>query len=93
MEYAKKIKVINELGFHLRAAAVFAKEAERFKSDIKVRNVTTNGPAAEGKSVMGLVTLIALKGSEVEIKASGPDAKEAVAKLAKMVQSKFGEKQ
>jgi len=55
--------------------------------------VTTNGPAAEGKSVMGLVTLIALKGSEVEIKASGPDAKEAVAKLAKMVQSKFGEKQ
>ncbi len=90
MEYTKKVKVINKLGFHLRAVAVFVKEAEKFKSDLKVRHGEIE---ADGKSIMGLMTLVAAQGTQIEISASGPDAKEAVNRLSKMVENKFGEKE
>lgn len=90
MEYTKKVKVINKLGFHLRAVAVFVKEAEKYRSTIKVRN---NDIEADGKSIMGLMTLMAAQGVEIEIKAEGPDAKEAVNSLVKIIENKFGEKE
>ena len=90
MEFLKKVKIVNKLGFHLRAVAVFVKEAEKFKSLIKVMH---NDIEADGKSIMGLMTLVASQGCEVEIKATGSDAKEAVNKLAKVIQNKFGEKE
>ncbi len=90
MQFSKKVKVMNKLGFHLRAVAVFVKEAEKFKSTIKVRN---NDIEADGKSIMGLMTLIAGQGSEIEIKTEGPDAKEAVNSLVKIVRNKFGEEE
>ncbi|MCX7698770.1 MAG: HPr family phosphocarrier protein [Candidatus Goldbacteria bacterium] len=90
MQFSKKVKVINKLGFHLRAVAVFVKEAEKYKSTIKVRN---NDIEADGKSIMGLMTLIASEGTEIEIKAEGPDSKEAVNNLVKIVQNKFGEEE
>ena len=90
MEYIKKVKIVNKLGFHLRAVAVFVKEAEKFKSLIKVAH---NEIEADGKSIMGLMTLIASRGCEVQIKATGNDAKEAVNRLEKVIQNKFGEKE
>jgi phosphotransferase system HPr (HPr) family protein len=88
MQYRKKVKIVNNAGFHLRAVAVFVKVAEKFKADIKVKN---DGIEADGKSIMGLTTLGAGKGVEIEIKAEGPDAKEAVAGLMKLIADKFGE--
>ncbi|MBN2754786.1 MAG: HPr family phosphocarrier protein [Candidatus Goldbacteria bacterium] len=90
MEYSKKVKVINKLGFHLRAVAVFVKESEKYKSLIKVKNGDVE---ADGKSIMGLMTLIAAQGMEIEIKAEGQDAKEAVSKLVKVIENRFGEKE
>ena len=90
MEFLKKVKIVNKLGFHLRAVAVFVKEAEKFKSLIKVSH---NDIEADGKSIMGLMTLVASQGCEVEIKATGNDAKEAVNKLVKVIENKFGEKE
>jgi phosphocarrier protein HPr len=89
MEYKKNVKIINKLGFHLRAVAVFVKEAEKFRSEIKVRHGDVE---ADGKSTMGLLTLIAPQGSEIIIRATGNDAKEAVTKLAQIIKNKFGEK-
>jgi phosphocarrier protein HPr len=90
MEYKKTVKIINKLGFHLRAVAVFVKESEKFKCEIKVRHGEVE---ADGKSIMGLMTLIAPQDSEIEIKATGNDAKEALAKLAQLIKNKFGEKE
>jgi phosphocarrier protein HPr len=90
MEYKKAIKIVNVLGFHLRAVAVFVKESEKFKCDIKVRHGEVE---ADGKSIMGLMTLIAPQGSEIEIRATGNDAKEAIARLAQVIKNKFGEKE
>ena len=88
MQFKKKVLIVNNAGFHLRAVAVFVKESEKFKSDIKVRNEDIE---ADGKSIMGLTTLGAGKGVEIEIKADGPDAKEAIVRLAKVIADKFGE--
>lgn len=88
MIYTKKAKITNKLGFHLRAVAIFVKEAEKYKSTIKVRHKDIE---ADGKSIMGLMTLIASEGSEIQIKAEGPDAKEAINNLVKIIQNKFGE--
>ena len=90
MEYKKTVKIVNVLGFHLRAVAVFVKESEKFRCEIKVRHGEVE---ADGKSIMGLMTLIAPEGSEIEIKAEGNDAKEAVAKLSQVIKNKFGEKE
>lgn len=90
MEYKKTVKIVNVLGFHLRAVAAFVKESEKFKSEIKVRHEEVE---ADGKSIMGLMTLIAAQGCEIEIKANGNDAKEAVAKLTQLIKNKFGEKE
>ncbi len=88
MQYKKKVRISNKAGFHLRAVAVFVKEAEKFKADIKVGH---DEMEVEGKSIMGLTTLGAGLENEIEIKADGPDAKEAVARLVKLVMDKFGE--
>lgn len=92
MRYSQKVTVINKLGFHLRAVAVLVKEAEKYKSTIKIKNISRD-IEADGKSILGLLTLIVPQGSEIEIKAEGPDAKEAVEQLVKIVQNKFGEKE
>ena len=78
----------NTLGLHARPAALFAKTAEDFKSDIRV---SKEGVEVNGKSILGLMMLVAGKGSELTIAADGPDEEEAVEALAKLVESGFGE--
>ena len=80
--------ISNELGMHLRAAAAFVKIAEGFKSDV---TLIRDGAAANGKSIIAIVTLAAAKGTTVRIVAEGPDASEAVAALEVLVADGFGE--
>ncbi len=88
MKYIKKIKLVNKLGIHLKAAATFVMTAEKFKSDIKVRykNIEANG-----KSIISILGLGAPFKSEIEIVAEGIDAREAIAELEKLIKNKFGE--
>lgn len=67
----KKVKIGNSQGLHARPASLFVKIANKFESDITVRK---GSEAVNGKSIMGLMTLAAQKGSIIEIQASGPDA-------------------
>jgi phosphocarrier protein len=50
-----------------------------------------DGQRANGKSIVSLLLLSAGKGSKVKIGAEGPDAREAVKALVKIVRDKFGE--
>ena len=47
-------KLKNKLGMHARAAASFVKVAEQFKSRVYVEH---NGETANGKSILGILTL------------------------------------
>jgi len=84
----KKVKIVNTLGLHARPASLFAKTAEKFVSDITVE---TDGMEVDGKSILGLMMLVADRNSTLTIRANGPDEKEAVEALAKLVEEGFGE--
>ena len=80
--------IANELGLHLRAAAAFVKVAESFQSDVTLYR---DGLAANGKSIIALVTLAAAKGTRVRVVAAGSDEQEAVAALCALIGDGFGE--
>jgi phosphocarrier protein len=73
---------------HARAAVKFVQLAAHFKSEIRVMK---DGASVNGKSIMGLLTLVAALGLSIVIEAEGPDAEEAVAALAALVEEGFGE--
>ncbi|RKZ00088.1 MAG: phosphocarrier protein HPr [Candidatus Hydrothermota bacterium] len=84
----KTVKIVNSLGIHARPATLFVQTAEKFQSDITVEK---NGMEVDGKSIFGLLMLVAGQGSSITIKAEGPDEEQAVEELAKLVESGFGE--
>lgn len=85
---SKTVTVVNKLGIHARPSAVFAKTANKFKSDVFVEK---DGETINAKSIMGLMMLAAGPGSKLLIIANGPDAVEAVKAIEELIASKFGE--
>ena len=81
-------KIRNRAGMHARAAVKFVQLAAHFQSEIRV---IKDGPPVNGKSIMGLLTLVAALGVHIVIEAEGPDAEDAVAALADLVENGFGE--
>jgi phosphocarrier protein HPr len=84
----QKVTICNQKGLHARAAARFVKTAHQFDAEIWVRK---NGTVVSGRSIMGLMMLAAASGACLEISAAGPEADEAVAALASLVECKFDE--
>lgn len=78
----KDIVIKNRQGLHARPAALFVQVANKFESEITVRK---EDEEINGKSIMGILMLGAEQGSQVCIKATGPDAKEAVLELEKIL--------
>lgn len=69
---------------------LFVETASNFASGIEVARCDTNEPV-DGKSIMQMMMLAATQGTEIKISATGEDADEAIAELAKLVQSQFEE--
>jgi phosphocarrier protein len=82
------VTLVNKLGLHARAAASFVKTAGSFPCDI---NVAHNGRKVSGKSIMGVMSLGAAKGSVLELSTDGPEEGEAMAALAQLIAARFGE--
>ena len=82
------IHVRNKFGLHARPAAEFVKLASRFQADVWVRKQELE---VNGKSIMGMMMLAAECGAEITIRATGEDARQAVAELVALVNSRFGE--
>jgi phosphocarrier protein HPr len=89
MTVKRDIEIVNKLGLHLRAAAQFIQTANRFKSDVMV---TKDGRTVNGKSIMGVMTLVATKGSKISVEAKGDDAEVCLDALGALAANKFGEK-
>ncbi|MFQ5702321.1 MAG: HPr family phosphocarrier protein, partial [Acidobacteriota bacterium] len=81
-----EITIVNELGLHMRAAGKFARLAGDFSSRI---SLLRDGVAVDGKSIVGLLTLAAAKGSTLMLRAEGDDEQKAIEALKKLVASKF----
>ena len=85
---SQDVTVVNQLGMHARAAAKFVHLATRFEARVKVAR---DAREMDGKSIMGILLLAAARGSTITISAEGADERDAVAALAALVQSGFGE--
>jgi phosphocarrier protein len=85
---SQEVAVVNRLGMHARAAAKFVHLATRYEARVKVAR---DGREMDGKSIMGILLLAAARGSTITISADGADERDAVAALAALVQSGFGE--
>ena len=84
----RTVRVTNALGLHARAAARFVHLASRYSSQIRVGR---DGRSMDGKSIMGILLLAASRGTELTITADGSDEVAAVAALADLILSGFGE--
>jgi phosphocarrier protein len=82
-----EVVIQNDPGLHARPAAIFVKEATRFRSDIFVLK---NGQRVNGKSILGVIMLAAETGARLTIQAHGPDEREAVEALASLINRRFG---
>ena len=87
-EVAKELTVSNKLGVHARPAAMFVKVANKFAADIFVEK---DGETVNGKSIMGLMMLAAGPGCKLRVRASGPDAGQAINELELLLKRKFDE--
>ncbi len=86
----KTVEIKNKLGLHARAAVKFVNLANRFASSIKI---VKDGNETDGKSVLGILTLAAVQGSEIQLKVEGRDEKMAVQALQDLIDDKFHEKE
>jgi len=77
-----KTSVADPVGFHLRAAGRIVKLTKCFQSEVTIRY---GGRAANAKSIMGLASLAAEYGAEVEIECAGVDEAEALARLVRLI--------
>src|SRR5258708_10785161 len=82
------IRVPNPTGLHARPAAVLASHAKAFQSEIRIQR---GDQQANAKSVVAITGLDVDSGDSVLVSARCPDAREAVAALARLLQEGLGE--
>jgi phosphocarrier protein len=81
-------EIRNTLGLHARAATKFVQTANRFDAEVEVEK---DGQTVNGKSIMGVLMLVACKGSQITVRARGRQAAAALAALGELIRGKFGE--
>ncbi len=84
----REILIVNKKGLHARASAKFVQTVERFDA---VVTVTRCSETVGGRSIMGLLTLGAAKGTTITVTAKGHDAEESLAAIAALIANRFGE--
>jgi phosphocarrier protein len=78
--------IINDRGLHCRPSTEIVKCASQFKSEIFLNYRKTR---VNAKSLFGILTLAASKGSKIKIEAEGIDAEEAVMALLDLAAKSF----
>lgn len=86
--YVKEVKVQNQVGLHARPATFFIQKANEFKASIWVEK---DERRVNAKSLLGVLSLGILGGTDIRIIADGTDEQLAVDDLVKLVESGFSE--
>lgn len=85
-----RVRVVNPLGLHARAAAVLVRRAGEFQSEIKIRRID-NQVVADAKSILSVLTLAAAQGTDLELEVDGADEKAAGREIEEIFTKGFGE--
>lgn len=80
--------IVNERGLHARAASAFVNVASKYQCKIEVEK---DGRRVDGRSILGIVSLVGIRGSEIEVTTEGDDAEEALQALQNLIEHGFDE--
>ena len=86
MAVEQSVTILNTWGLHVRPATLMAQTASRYTCQVQV---VKDGRAGDAKSPIALLTLGAVTGTELTLRAEGEDAQAAVASLAALVGRRF----
>lgn len=86
--FSAEVELKNETGLHARPASQFVFTSSKFKSHIVI---IKDGKEYNAKSIMGVLSMGASKGTILTIKAEGEDEQEAVEALKALIEGNFGE--
>lgn len=86
--YLKDVTVKNQVGLHARPATFFIQKANEFKSSVWVEKEERR---VNAKSLLGVLSLGIVGGTNIRIIADGVDEQTAVDSLVKLVESAFAE--
>jgi phosphocarrier protein len=84
----RNVTVVNPAGLHTRPAAVLVQLASEFESEFFIHMY---GYRINGKSILGVMTLAADEGSEMELEFDGPDEIEAMEAVVALFERGFSE--
>ena len=85
-----RVRIVNRLGLHARAAAKLVRAATAFSSTLRLVRVDSSA-AADAKSILSVLMLAAARGTELLITAEGPDEGPALDALCQLIGGGFGE--
>jgi phosphocarrier protein len=85
----KTFIILNSLGLHARPAAQLVQAANRHRAEVLFEK---DGTSVNAKSIMGVLTLAASRGSKITVTCEGDDAEAALAVVGKLFENGFGEK-
>ena len=83
--------VPNALGFHARPAARIVEALAGLQAQMTISDRTTGRGPVAARSLNALITLGARQGHELELVATGPEAREAVAALLALAEQNLGD--
>ena len=84
----KTVTIVNSAGLHARPAASLVRLAAKFESDFYIHMY---GYQVNGKSILGVMTLAAEQGAELELELDGPDENEALDAIEELIKRGFNE--
>jgi phosphocarrier protein len=84
----QEFEIVNKLGLHARASALFVKTASKFTSEVKLARESVE---VNGKSIMGIMMLAAAKGTKIRLTVEGADEDEAMQTIGTLIVDGFGE--
>jgi phosphocarrier protein len=86
----EQVEISNRLGLHARAAAKVVHTANNFKAEIFIG---AGDEEVNAKSILGLLTLAATKGTPVIVRADGEDEQDAIKAIVTLFENRFGEEE
>lgn len=84
----RNLLIKNKLGLHARAAAKMVEMGNNYTSNFTIR---FDGQEVDGKSILSILTLACPLGSNVQLRAEGPDADKLLDAMERLIDDKFGE--
>jgi phosphocarrier protein HPr len=84
----KRLEIKNKLGLHARAAALLVQTVNKFSAQVTFQK---DGQTADGRSIMGVLTLAAPQGSKIQVEAAGEDAEQALRAIERLIDRRFNE--